>query len=183
MIIDLTPEEIEQIEHWYHACCHESATSKDTVMFAVLEKLGIEADPFDLYVARHDSDEVLASVIAYINRHPEVERYLNQDGDRVTAEALGAVQRTREALEKTEFSAHGGRLLHGIAVGPSGRVISTFALREPLKADMYVLASHWQNGVADANGELFTVPVGGHLDIAYNNNEALTQYRRGGRNG
>ena len=57
MTVDLSPEEIEILELWYRRATCESYGATIREQFALLEKLGIEADEIDLR--------------AYKRRHPE----------------------------------------------------------------------------------------------------------------
>lgn len=82
MTIDLSPEEIDMIADWYTSAAGESATSRDWEMFALLDKLGIHADPSDLCVPdpmdtyeeyRDDVYATIEAIKAYCDRHPDYE--------------------------------------------------------------------------------------------------------------
>ncbi len=81
MQIDLSKEDLEHIESWYASASGESATDRSESMFALLEKLGIEATSHDLYppdpthwVESHQPIVMaqLAAIKAYRERHPEI---------------------------------------------------------------------------------------------------------------
>ena len=79
-ILKLSAEEIEIIEGWYNASAGESAHDRDEALFALLDKLGIEAHQMDLYLPdpddfieehRHVVNAHRTAISAYGKRHPE----------------------------------------------------------------------------------------------------------------
>ncbi len=81
MTVELSTEEIEIIAGWYYAASSESKTDQDAAMFALLDKLGIEASDMDLHYPdpedvrpqyRAEVEAVAAAIKAYRLRHPEL---------------------------------------------------------------------------------------------------------------
>ena len=82
MILDLSKEEIEIIEGWYHAASGESATDKTEEDFALLDKLGIHATGMDLWIPdpahsieshRPAVEAKILAILRYRERHLDYE--------------------------------------------------------------------------------------------------------------
>ncbi len=82
MTFELSKKELGIIELWYCASAGESAHHRDDDLFALLDKLGIEAHGGDLWLPDidHFTEEYRPTVeahrkaiLAYRARHPEME--------------------------------------------------------------------------------------------------------------
>ena len=100
MKVDLNTEELEEIASWYSSCCRESRTSRTDVIFALLDKLGIEAESLDLHISTVCGAEERAAVVKYLIRHPgktsgdlltQAASKYHQSGEHSTGDAIQRV--------------------------------------------------------------------------------------------